>query len=940
MAKRGTWGVGAVLGLLIVGGAGAQPGWDDLGFAGGGPVDELPRDDLDALERGLPGGSPELEEWYSDWTPELEKLREKGVDSNPNEAAEDLFGGFFGEPSWRASRNQRVVLAALRDLSPPGTGPRRDLLQQMLSALASYATDSSRIRGQAPRPRLGAAALTARMMELAEAHGLTEDSLRELGISVWDYKAAALTLLTTVEPRRSTADDRTFEALLESPPDPGTDGGVADLLRLAKERLGEAEGDVARQLRQRVEELEGLESRRERAVERLKAGLGEAAVTSGPLMAAALRQRRAQGGLPADLRDAFLELGKVETELVRFEEAAALPLPAEVDTSTDGRLFQRMNADSLGERLGQELLDADLKISAKLFDLDLVPGVSLSGKYKWEIEDAARTEAIERTDEWELKARVGVGDWIRDVFDTPFSVALEHGRKILLVRQFPDRKSAAKPLPKTPLKLPFSAARARELPMGWFWSLPVDLSAVASLSVGYGDGMVSGRVYGNYLLRGRFRMNIFKEAEDKVRVQIIGGREQGPGGGVEVSLGGIDIFGIRILDKALERLIDLRVLKIERSRRRGVGVALDYVYDLDDPGAAAAYEAAVRANLGFSGILAANPVIQAENLQDRMLQDLRPTEKLFLEDRERPVDERRVDRRFMATNVFRYHDKSFRLGPRLARYGRNSRWIENRLEVTHADDTVDRYQFPIYQYWRGWSLVFGLWKESGEIQAFSLMNVPAGEREPRGPQPLIMKASLRDRRASHEEVLDVRQMAVMNLGPELSSRLQLQTASVPSGGKSLRTHLLVALHSPAMARIMDPGRTSDADVVEGAVRTIMAGRGPTAPRTPEVLAAAQDLAAPLLLARKIPGEPGNAEQVRALVRLAELPEWRRLGVRFLLEVLGGAPTVAEAHVDVAWSGKGIEPVERRYGQPQHEDLYRIVSEALSAVSDRDRPFGE
>ena len=810
----------------------------------------------------------------------------------------------------------------------------------MLASLASYATDSSRIRGQAPRPALDQRQLTARLMELSKTNDLTEDNLRDLGISVWDYKAAALTLLTFVEPRRASADDRAFAALLDSPPDPGTDGGVADLLRFAKERLGEAEGDVARQLRQRVQELESLETRRERAVRTLRQQLGDFAVTSGPLLAAALRTRQSRDELSGELREAFLELGRVEIELVRFEEAASLPLPAEVDTSTDGRLFRQMNADSLGERLGKELLDADLKISAKLFDLDLVPGLSLSGKYKWEIEDAARTDAVERSDEWELRTRVGVGDWVRDVFDTPFSVALEHGRKILLVRQFPDRISAAKPLPKSPLKLPFSADRARDLPMGWFWSLPVDLAAVATLSVGYGDGIVNGRVYGNYLLRGRFRMNIFKESEDKVRVQIIGGRERGPGGGAELRLGGIDIFGIRILDKALERLIDLRVLKIERARRRGVGVALDYVYDLGDPQAASAYEAAVRASLGFSGILAANPVVRAENLQDRMLQDLRPTEKLFLEDRERPVDERRVDRRFMATNVFRYHDKRYRIGPRLARYGRNSRWIENRLEVTHADESVDRYQFPIYQYWRGWSLVFGLWKESGEIQAFSLMKVPSGASEPAGPQPLVLKASLRDRRASHDEVLDVRQMAVQNLGPELSSRLQLHTASIPSGGKSLRTHLLVALHSPAMARIMDPGRTSDAAVVEAAIEAVMARRGPQSPRTPEVLAAAEELAEPLLLARDIPGEPGNADQVRALVRLAELPEWRQTGVRFLIEILGGAPSVAEAHVDVSWSGKGIEPVERRYGQPQHEDLYRIVSEALSAVSDRDRPFGD
>jgi hypothetical protein len=320
-------------------------------------------------------------------------------------------------------------------------------------------------------------------------------------------------------------------------------------------------------------------------------------------------------------------------------------------------------------------------------------------------------------------------------------------------------------------------------------------------------------------------------------------------------------------------------------------------------------------------------------MEDRLLTDLRPTEKLFLEDRAKPVDQRRVDRRFLATNQFHVRNRSFRIGPRFARYGKHSRWVENLLTVTHQDGKKNRYQFPMYNYWKGWQLLFGLHKESGELQVFSLMDTGTDREEPEGPQPLLLKATLRDRAASKGEIEKVRAATIRSLGPFLSHQIELDTAAIPSGGKGFRSHVLIAFHPEATGKIFDPQQVSEEAVLQAAVRTLTEDDDGDS-----VTSKAHRLADAFLLAREIPGGPGNAKQIRALIRLAETQDGRNWGTRFLLEMLGGEPTVEEVHVDVSWTGKGVEEFNRSFGSSRHEDLYLIVSEALAAVADRDRPF--
>lgn len=901
---------------------------------GQGLAGQRPRDGLDALLRGLPGGSPRLEEWYADNREDFRKARERGGTADVLEGSEDVFGGFFGEPSWTASTNQDVVLEVLADLTPPGDDPDRTrLLDSMLDALATRVASGKSSASERRRPRPKAPILLAlrRLANSPEGIGPEYgDALREIGVTLWDYKAAAFVLMAAVEPARQEADTAWVDAFLQDPPDPAGDLDGEAILEEIERREDAASGTAKARLRLGRTRVTRVLRTRRRARRELEAILGERALTGPDLMVAAIRRAAAgnDAAQTARIRRALLDLGRAEVELGQIMEGLELPSPEEVATAADGEIFLGIDSEDLGSRIRNDLLDADVRISAKLFDLDLVPGISLSGKYRWELEGKVSERSWTRVDEWRLTGAVRIGDLLQDVFDLPFGINLDHDREVILVREFDHYADALRAVPKTPLALPLSAEKARAMDVGWFWSLPVRLQAAASLAGGYGEGLVSARGYANYVLRGRFRLNVFKEDATHVRVQLIGAHERGPGAGVDIRLA-VEVFGVRILDRALDKLVDLKLLNWDHSRRRGVGIAADYLYDLEDAQARRAYDRMVKVSLTWGGLLATDPRLAAPEMQDRLLTDLRPTERLFLEDRDRPVEERRVDRRFLGTNTFRVRNTRFKIGPRLARYGTNRRWVENDLRVIHPDDRVERYDFPMYSYWSGWSLLFGYRKESRERQAFSLMRIPEGATEPVGPQGLVLAGTFRDRRARRSELEGLRDEVARAFGPRISGAMGLGDVAIPSGGKSLRAGVMLALHPEATARILDPARTSEA-----AVRAAAAATAAAYDRS----SAASALAGDLALVRTIEGGPGNARQVTALARLADSGLWRDLGPRFLVELLGDAATAEVLHAEVGWRGKDIEPYRGVVGEPRHAELQKIVSEALSAVSDRDRPL--
>lgn len=617
-------------------------------------------------------------------------------------------------------------------------------------------------------------------------------------------------------------------------------------------------------------------------------------------------------------------------------QARTAPDPSPPPEEADLGAFRRLAEEELRFKIRRHLLDADLDVGGKFLSLDILPGVNLSARYKWKVQGEPQKKSWTRVDTWRLRTKVGIGDWLKDGIGLPFKIQVDHERSIVHSRSFSDAKKAWTTPPTMPLRIPLTAAKAREMPVGHFWSLPVILQGVVGMAAQYAPTLVGAKGFAQYVVRGHFRLNLFKEDSQRVRLQLIGAQGRG------VEFGGqarIEprIFGIGWADSAVHGALDAKLLEYRREHSQGVGMAVDYAYDLDNPEAALAFERMTQVSLGMEVKLATHPKLRAEELENLWLTDFRPSETLWIEDQGKPPAAQRVRRRFLGTNQFRLRESKVKIGPRLARYGRDRRWVENEIKVVGPQATK-RYRFPMFHLWKGWQLLFGVSKESTEFQAYSLMELPARSSRPRGPQGLILTERSEDRRQSKREFRRFRDRLEDRLGPDLSQRIGLSGLPEPTKTEPhFAARWTLALHPKALRKIlaMDPVEMRErakasvesyfeADNHHGPKRWWRSRRG------------AEAMVSDLFEVRELGTEAGGPEQIEAVLKLFGSELWRELGIRFLLDLLGGAPSSDEVFLEFSLQRGFEEPFYRRLGENRHSELLRVASAALGAVSDRIR----
>lgn len=823
----------------------------------------------------------------------------------PSRAVEDLWGddlrGGGGVPETATPEVRRAtVMFLLREVAEPDPDRRETFLRTALVAL---------LGGQATEEEVDA---LERDLEDLDSAGLSEEEaatvfmeyLEEIGVDERGFQAARVVVGDFLQDAFSMG---------------GVDGPPAAPLAPA----GTLPAPASTHPRRRAGSFRGYAARKRIALPpRLRRpGATQRTLSAwdpaGPPSAGRPASVATGGGFPGEAAARWVGADGTGEGATSGEDP---------DAGTD---FEPIPVGDLEPRARRRMLDPSFDLKGTLLDLEVVPGINTAAKYRWGVDDIPGTEAYTRIDEWRLRGGVDLGDVLDEWFDSPFSVRLSHDRRIILARQFGSALEGARARPVGPLSLPLDAAKARALPMGHLWSLPIDATLVTDLAPVYDSGIVSARAYKRYLVRGRLRMNLFKESENRARVQLVAVDERGRGVGGRVRL--VDLFGLSPLD--------LTVLDVERERRRGEGFVVDYAYDLDDPEAAAAYEAVVRATLKTGRRLAAriarSKVAEAAELRDAVFQDLRPTEALFLADRDRPDGKRRVDRRAMASNLFEVRGRRFKFRPLIARFENGRRFAENRLRIVEADGREREFLMPHHAKWTSWRFLESR-GEAWERQVFGLAEVgPGGAAE--GPQGLTFSIAHSDRRQSARE----RRKLLEKIGEEFGGAIAGRVGDLPGEGKErrVRVRVMVALHPEAMARVLDPARRSGEEVAAAAARTaaVFAARGAAEEDPEEEMAA--DLVAGLEAARRAGSAPGDAAQIHHLVE-----RWGSAGVpgkartRFLLEVLGADVTPELTHVELEAMAEDGEPVHRKDGFALDDEAIGVVRHALAMIGEWD-PFG-
>ena len=347
----------------------------------------------------------------------------------------------------------------------------------------------------------------------------------------------------------------------------------------------------------------------------------------------------------------------------------------------------------------KEIANLDIDFTADLVDLDLVSGLNLSAKYKYDVEASYQDQYYTRVDKWDLKTSVNVGDIVDNFVELPFSFSMNRENSVFFVRQFKQKKEAIKALPYTPKKLPLTAELAlKNLEAGDFVSIPANLNIAIEARANTATTtpvVLSANAGVYYVLTGEFIVQVFKIDEFHVRLKIIStrGYNRGVNGGAGLSF---KLFGLRIIDRQIDRLFDRDLVQLGYVINPGAQFIADYIFNLKDEETKDAYDQILKTTLKFKDVVVINKLDDASELKDKLISSFEKAEKIFEADKKKEPKDRRISRIFKGFNDFKGNTKKIKLALLLTSFSKDNAYAENKITFIDKNENNLEFFYPTY----------------------------------------------------------------------------------------------------------------------------------------------------------------------------------------------------------------------------------------------------
>ena len=412
----------------------------------------------------------------------------------------------------------------------------------------------------------------------------------------------------------------------------------------------------------------------------------------------------------------------------------ALALSSANAFALESRMDHLEKESNFTQKIYDKLASLDIHFNGDIFDLDIIDGINLSTKYRYEVEDSYKAQFFSRIDKWDLNFTVEPMDIISDNISSPVSFKLNRKTSVLFVRQFPSKKEALTAIPYSFNKLPIKAEDAlTKLNTGDLVIIPAQMNILLEASTNFfpfnSDGLESGVNY-QWILSGQFNIQIFKLNDNQVRLKVLtlSQRGHGPGAVVKPSF---DLFGLELVDKQVKRLFNLNKDLISYNIRKNVGsqIILDYVFDLRNPKAQEAYNQILGSSYKFKDFNVLQKLNQFQKESslnsnaNSMLVSFDLAEKIALEDATKAPAEKRINRIFKGLNQYRSKDKKIAVNVVVTKWTKDSIYSLNKVtQVDEFENSTVFYNPSLIKY-KNLSIGKGPFKTKEEISVnhFGLM---------------------------------------------------------------------------------------------------------------------------------------------------------------------------------------------------------------------------
>lgn len=395
--------------------------------------------------------------------------------------------------------------------------------------------------------------------------------------------------------------------------------------------------------------------------------------------------------------------------------SSILGLPA---IAAETSFFERM------EQKASSLL-ASNKISASAsISQSITEGINLGIGYRYLVEPTFDGKFYTRVDQYQLKNNLQLSELVSNI--SPIFINFNHGSSITIVKQYPNHQEASIKSPELDTDyLPLSAEKAKKMKLGDFVMMPVNLNLVGGISASTEFGILEGRATAYYMLSGDFQLQVLRMNESLVRLRLLAGRSNGKGASAGI-YSKFRIFDLGPANWATRQLITgSKVLEISSSSTEGHLFLADYIFNLADQQAAAAYDAILKSPISLKQIVLANPLGQTEKLDQSVIGDLTLADQLIRQDITKTDEQKRVRQIFKGTNDYQTQNNNVHLGVRSFNIKAGNAKSMNHVKLFNPDSTEEQFIYPVNYKHRKLNLFFNWINESSTKSTSAL--IPADQ---------------------------------------------------------------------------------------------------------------------------------------------------------------------------------------------------------------------
>lgn len=631
------------------------------------------------------------------------------------------------------------------------------------------------------------------------------------------------------------------------------------------------------------------------------------------------------------------------------------------------KLEDYLDRKEIQKKIRESIADQDINFDVDLGNVDLVDGINIGSKYRYDVEASYIDKQYTRIDKWDVKAGINVGEVLKEAIDLPFSFSVNRNTSIYFVRQFPKKMEAIKALPYTPLKLPLTAKSAlKNLKTGDFVSMPANLSVAvgASASTSFISPVIVNANIGTYfVLSGEFTIQVFKMDETHVRLKLITkrGRDSGATAGVGMSF---NMFGIRILDHQVERLVDRDLAQYGYSYNPGAQFIVDYVFDLKNAEAQAAYNQILSSTMKFKDLIVSD-FINARDLKDKLISSYEKADALFMADSKLEPKERRVQRIFKGFNNYRGHTRHMKFSFLVTGYTKDRTFSEAKVTFIDKKEKNLEFYYPTYSRYMETHLGKNFFELKDQVFQNNFGLIPRfNSEESKGKNPdLGLTFERKDRYFTTYEQKAVEKFMITQIPAvfaknidlsqwsdgvkKIDSRIFFQLVLKSQGFHYLKDIPALELKAKLLAYVKEKKKLHVLTTDEAPEDSANAGVDEVE-ADPTTLEKLKDflfinrfiereqldkLAASLTKILK--NENNNSEEmIKKLVGLNEFGVFDRIGVGFLISLLPQDKLEELVYLKLEMIGKDLKPIAAEIGTLNYRILYKELTQVQSRLSNR------